>query len=178
VDLSVFGGALNFTEATTIHGSATGVELSARGGFNALFPLRDGSVIRTGASIFYNRDSRGSFTRLYAGGTPVPQFGTRETWGFAMNLTTQLPSDARLKRDIVLLARLENGAGLYRYRYLWSDTEYVGVMAQEIAAVVPEAVVRGADGYLRVDYARLGLRLMTWDEWRGPSPLELASAAR
>ncbi len=29
-------------------------------------------------------------------------------------------SDRRLKRDIVLLARL--GIGVYRYRYLWSDT--------------------------------------------------------
>jgi hypothetical protein len=175
VDLSVFGGALTFAEATTIHGNATGVELTARGGFSAFFPLRDGSVIRAGASVFYNRDSRGSFTRLYAGGAPVPQFGTKETWGFAMNLGTSLPSDVRLKRDVALLTRLENGAGLYRYRYLWSDTEYVGVMAQEVAAIVPEAVVRGADGYLRVDYARLGLRLMTWDEFRGPSLAELAA---
>jgi hypothetical protein len=38
-------------------------------------------------------------------------------------------------------------------------------MAQEVAAVKPEAVRRGADGYLRVDYARLGLRLQTWDQW-------------
>jgi hypothetical protein len=48
---------------------------------------------------------------------------------------------------------------------LWSDTIYVGVMAQEVAAVAPEAVVQGADGYLRVDYSRLGLQLLTLDEW-------------
>jgi hypothetical protein len=24
---------------------------------------------------------------------------------------------------------------------------------------------RGDDGYLRVDYARIGLRLQTWDQW-------------
>jgi hypothetical protein len=74
-------------------------------------------------------------------------------------------SDIRLKHDIELVARLDNGLGLYRYRYLWSDTEYVGVMAQEVAEVVPDAVVRGSDGYLRVDYGRLGLKLMTWEEW-------------
>ena len=50
-------------------------------------------------------------------------------------------------------------------RYLWSDTFYVGVMAQEVERVVPDAVVHGPDGYLRVNYARLGLRFMTWDEW-------------
>ena len=75
------------------------------------------------------------------------------------------PSDIRLKRDIAQVGELDSGVGLYRYRYLWSDTTYVGVLAQEVAEVVPEAVRRGADGYLRVDYARLGLRLQTWDQW-------------
>jgi hypothetical protein len=75
-------------------------------------------------------------------------------------------SDVRLKRDIALVGRLPNGLGLYRYRYLWSDTLYVGVMAQEVAAVVPRAVVEGPDGYLRVNYPLLGTDLMTWDQWR------------
>ena len=74
-------------------------------------------------------------------------------------------SDIRLKRDITQVGELDGGINLYRYRYLWSDSIYVGVMAQEVAAVKPEAVLRGADGYLRVDYARLGLRLQTWDQW-------------
>lgn len=74
-------------------------------------------------------------------------------------------SDVRLKRDVVEVARLDNGLGLYRYRYLWSDRVYVGVMAQEVAKLVPHAVMRGADGYLRVNYAELGLRLRTWDDW-------------
>jgi hypothetical protein len=74
-------------------------------------------------------------------------------------------SDIRLKRDIAQVGEVDNGIGLYRYRYLWSDTTYVGVMAQEVMAVKPEAVLCDADGYLRVDYARLGLRLQTWDEW-------------
>ena len=74
-------------------------------------------------------------------------------------------SDIRLKRDITQVGELDSGINLYRYRYLWSDTIYVGVMAQEVAAVKPEAVRRGADGYLRVNYARLGLRLQTWDQW-------------
>ena len=75
------------------------------------------------------------------------------------------PSDIRLKRDIAALGQHENGIHLYRFRYLWSDTVHVGVMAQEVAATRPDAVRQGADGYLRVDYARLGLRMRTWDEW-------------
>ena len=36
---------------------------------------------------------------------------------------------------------------------------------------MPEAVVRGSDGYLRVYYDKLGLQLQTYDEW-------IASGAR
>ena len=75
------------------------------------------------------------------------------------------PSDVRLKRDIALIDRLPSGIGLYRYRYRWSDQVYVGVMAQEVVRIVPDAVMQGPDGFLRVNYARLGLRLLTWDEW-------------
>jgi SAM domain (Sterile alpha motif) len=39
----------------------------------------------------------------------------------------------------------------------------LGVMAQEVQTVVPEAVVRGSDGYLRVSYDRLGLQFQTYD---------------
>jgi Chaperone of endosialidase len=74
-------------------------------------------------------------------------------------------SDARLKRDISQVGQLDNGLNLYSYRYLWSDTVYVGVMAQEVALIRPDAVVHGADGYLRVDYGRLRTHLMTLPEW-------------
>jgi hypothetical protein len=75
-------------------------------------------------------------------------------------------SDIRLKQDIVPLVQLNAGLELYRFRYKGSDrTAYVGVMAQEVQQIEPGAVWRGADGYLRVDYDRLGLKFMTWKEW-------------
>jgi Family of unknown function (DUF6600)/Chaperone of endosialidase len=86
-------------------------------------------------------------------------------------------SDIRLKRDIALLERLPSGIGLSRYRYVWSDQVYVGVMAQEVAAIEPDAVVSGPDGFLRVDYARLGMRLHTWDEWAAKSSRQAAWTA-
>ena len=39
------------------------------------------------------------------------------------------------------------------------------VMAQEVKIVEPEAVVTGRDGFLRVFYRKLGLKLQTYDEW-------------
>ena len=75
-------------------------------------------------------------------------------------------SDIRLKRDITPVARLDNGINLYSFRYRWSDQVYVGVMAQEVAAIVPDAVVRASNGYLAVCYDRLGLRMQTLEQWR------------
>jgi Protein of unknown function (DUF3300)/Chaperone of endosialidase len=74
-------------------------------------------------------------------------------------------SDAALKHDVVLLGRLDNGLGFYRFSYYDSDKAYVGVLAQEVQAVAPEAVVRGRDGYLRVYYEKLGLPFQTYDAW-------------
>lgn len=94
---------------------------------------------------------------------------TKATVGVRVKITNiraaLTPSDARLKRDVVRVGQLANGLPLYRYRYLWSDTEFVGVMAQEVAQTIPEAVVRGEDGFLRVDYGGLGTWLITLAEW-------------
>jgi hypothetical protein len=74
-------------------------------------------------------------------------------------------SDIQVKHDIVLLGHLDNGLGFYRFSYNGSDKAYVGVIAQEVEAVLPEAVVHGSDGYLRVKYDMLGIRMQTWEEW-------------
>jgi hypothetical protein len=75
------------------------------------------------------------------------------------------PSDVLLKHDVVRLGTVADGVGLYRFQYNWSDQVYVGVIAQEVQAVRPDAVVRGPDGYLRVDYGRIGVRFQTWEQW-------------
>jgi Protein of unknown function (DUF3300) len=74
-------------------------------------------------------------------------------------------SDIRLKHDITLLGRLSNGLGFYRFVYNGEEKPYVGVMAQEVRMVKPEAVVRGRDGYLRVLYQMLGLQFQTYEQW-------------
>jgi hypothetical protein len=70
-----------------------------------------------------------------------------------------------LKHDIVLLGHLANGLGYYRFSYNGSNRAYVGVMAQEVQGVMPEAVVRDRDGTLRVFYDKLGVRFQTFKEW-------------
>jgi hypothetical protein len=74
-------------------------------------------------------------------------------------------SDIALKHDIVLLGYLANGLGYYRFSYLGSSKTYVGVLAQEVQRVMPQAVTRGSDGYLRVYYDKLGLTMRTYGDW-------------
>jgi outer membrane immunogenic protein len=101
---------------------------------------------------------------FYAGGHGGGAWGNRTDATYSDILFP--PSDIRLKRDIVLIDRRDDGLGIYSYRYLWSDTLYVGMMAQEVALIHPDAIVRNdLDDYLRVDYSRLGSRLMTLPEW-------------
>ena len=80
-------------------------------------------------------------------------------------------SDVALKHDIIFLGRLDNGLGFYRFSYNGSDQPYVGVIAQEVQSIMPDAVVRGPDGYLRVYYNKLGLKFQKYDQW-------IASGAR
>lgn len=64
-----------------------------------------------------------------------------------------LLSDRRLKADIRPVGT-HGGLRWYTYRYLWEGTRRLGVMAQEVLSVMPEAVFR-AGPWLAVDYARI-----------------------
>jgi hypothetical protein len=64
-------------------------------------------------------------------------------------------SDVRAKRDIRKLGSLEDGLGVYAYRYRWDDEPRIGVMAQEVAIARPWALGPSQDGYMTVDYGAL-----------------------
>lgn len=63
-------------------------------------------------------------------------------------------SDRRLKRDIRRTGKKLGGFDVYRYRYIWSDEETEGVIAQEVQAKRPEAVF-ALNGKLGVHYHML-----------------------
>ena len=77
------------------------------------------------------------------------------------------PSDIRLKTDIDFLGESDNGCKLYSFRYQTDQARirYVGVMAQDILKINPDAVATRADGYYAVHYDRLGLTMTTYDQW-------------
>ena len=72
-------------------------------------------------------------------------------------------SDIRMKENIKQINLLPNGLPVYEYEYksefkdhpLAGHGKFVGVMAQEVQAVIPEAVTTLDNGYLAVDYGKL-----------------------
>lgn len=66
-----------------------------------------------------------------------------------------ISSDRRLKQNVKLRFHLPSGLGVYEFTYVGSTTRQMGVMAQEVRHVIPEAVVTLPSGYLAVDYSKL-----------------------
>jgi len=64
-------------------------------------------------------------------------------------------SDARLKTNIEKVGEV-NSLNIYEYEYVWGGPREVGVMAQEVIKVVPEAVMK-IGKWFAVDYSKLGL---------------------
>lgn len=61
-------------------------------------------------------------------------------------------SDRRIKTDIVRVGMLDNGLPVYGYRYKAGGPFEIGLMAQDVAEVHPQAV-HSIGGVLAVDYA-------------------------
>lgn len=64
-------------------------------------------------------------------------------------------SDPRLKEDVELIDLKPDGLGVYRYRYEGEEDVRVGVMADEVAVLRPEALGPVIAGFLTVDYSKL-----------------------
>jgi hypothetical protein len=64
-------------------------------------------------------------------------------------------SDRRLKRNIEHLFTRLDGLKVYLFNYIWGPESYIGVMADEVALLRPEALGPTIGGYATVDYERL-----------------------
>ncbi|MEL0014033.1 MAG: tail fiber domain-containing protein [Rhodospirillales bacterium] len=75
-------------------------------------------------------------------------------------------SDRRLKEDIKFLHEdMNSGLNVYEFSYVGEpNRRFIGVMADEVEEVFPEAVHYGEDGYASVDYAAIGMRMIEVSE--------------
>ena len=79
------------------------------------------------------------------GGQVAGAFLSNPTWLASL-------SDERAKHNAVKIGKTPAGINIYEFSYLGSDNRHIGVMAQEVEQVIPEAVITGNDGFKRVFY--------------------------
>ena len=83
------------------------------------------------------------------------QFMNTVRFGMRVITPFQPSSDVRLKDNIKKIGQSIDGYNIYKFRYLDSTKEYIGVMAQEVKARKPEAVMKLNNGFYGVDYSQL-----------------------
>jgi hypothetical protein len=139
-------------------------------------PVNEASALLTGQQVqmpqFSNVPSAGLQAPDYQGAVAQNYAGQLQNWnaqvqqiGAANAAAGQILgsvagagiarwSDRRLKRDVVQIGTGAHGLPVYRWRYLWGE-EAEGFMADEVAAVRPDAVHVAPNGYAMVDYGVL-----------------------
>ena len=79
-------------------------------------------------------------------------FGTNALLGGG-KLFASAFSDKQLKENIVQVGRLYNGLPVYLFTYKGDNEPRLGLMAQDVLSVNPEAVSIDNSGYFKVNYA-------------------------
>jgi hypothetical protein len=116
-----------------------------------------GGLAGLGSSTQMQQTSSGSIGQVIPGTSIFQQLAGAVGTG----AQAYAASDIRLKTEIKRVGELENGIPVYRWKWtkeakkIVGDQGTLGVLAQEILKIIPEAVSIGSDGYYRVDYGRI-----------------------
>lgn len=128
------------TAAGGIANTYTGLGNATAGQYNTLANLDYTAATGIGnananASLAQNQANQNQFNALTSAAT----------------LAASIFSDPRLKEDIEPVGKLYDGQDIYKYRYLGDPKWHIGLMADEVEAINPDAVVEVA-GFKAVNY--------------------------
>jgi Chaperone of endosialidase len=149
----------------------------AQGMANNLAPINTINAIRTGSQVqnpnYVNSaaqantnaaDLTGAAQQSYNANLAATNAANQQTsnfYGGLMGLGGAIFSDERLKENVKKVGALDNGLNLYSYNYKdgydLPEGKQVGVMAQEVEKLIPEAIIEMANGFKAVNYALLGV---------------------
>jgi hypothetical protein len=102
--------------------------------------------------------------RVYGEVSAMTQNNPGTNTGDTKSMMTSTPSEPCLKENIVRIGTHSLGIGLYlfdykpEFRQRFGGRRQLGLMADEVQRVMPEAVVLHPDGYRTVAYGALGVR--------------------
>jgi hypothetical protein len=94
-----------------------------------------------------NANANADLAGLNASGNIIKGLGSVAT------LAASIFSDERLKEDIDQVGELIDGQPVYRYRYIGDNVFRIGLMAQDVEQIRPDAVTE-IGGYKAVDYGK------------------------
>lgn len=155
-------------QATAAAGAQAGVQANKAAAANSLIS-GGGSYLNTGLGASGQQLSMANapldLSSKYASivfGTPGASGGNFAGTQGSNNTSTSFGfnlSDRNAKQDIQKIGSLDNGINLYKYQYKpefrdqWGHGTQIGVIAQEVELVMPEAVASTDDGYKVVNYS-------------------------
>ena len=96
------------------------------------------------------------------GATNAQNQATSNFYGGLLGLGGMLFSDERMKENVAEIGNLDNGLKLYEFEYkpefkdIAGYGKFIGVMAQEVEKLIPDAVKTMANGFKAVNYSMLG----------------------
>ncbi len=129
-----------------------------RQGWNTFGITKGQIALQTGINVANYKEQQLGYEAQAAGARSAAQAsqggGIMDILGKVVGIAGGLlMSDMRLKTDIAYLHTQKNGIRWYTFKFIGSNEEHVGVMAQEVLEILPNAVYVAEDGYYRVDYA-------------------------
>jgi hypothetical protein len=134
---SQLGGLTNIGQSTAVRQAAAGQQT----GQNVANLLAN-----QGAALAGGQLAAGNVNRQIFGDV----LGALKTGGEAFKAF----SDQRLKKNVNHIGTRKDGLGVYEFDYIWGGARQIGLMAQEVQAVYPDAVSE-IDGFLAVDYSKV-----------------------
>lgn len=134
-----FDFALNQLMRGTTGGAAAGGMLRSGATGNAIAD-RLGNVVNTFYDNYLNKKAIPAQLGLGAAGTLAGAGQVSKSQGGLLPAIGGLFSDRRLKENIRPVGKLDNGLTVYAYNYIDGGATHIGLMADEVEAVHPEAV--------------------------------------
>lgn len=153
--LKATGSALDVIRASAAEGALTRQLIGLQGSIEALGYRQEAESY---ASMAQSAAASGSASKSSGLGSTIGGLISG-----AAGLVS-LFSDERMKEDIALVRRLDNGIGIYRFRYKGSPVVFEGVLAQEVEQIRPSAVEQDEHGNYKVNYDMIGVEPRVIDE--------------
>lgn len=158
---SYYGGSTNSSNsASNASTAALGNQMASTSGMSGAYGSMIGATNAYGNQManVYNAQAQqwgqvaSGLGSMAGGGASYLNSTSSPTF---MGMVGGMLSDRRAKKNIRRVGQTDDGLPIYTYEYKDGGPTQMGVIAQEVAEVKPEAVVPHESGMLAVDYSKI-----------------------